>query len=407
MIRKLQKASLLVFLLYLTWFKEAYYSIEYIQYISIGLLTALVIIEGATKGGFRKIQLNRFFVTFGLFGLYAFLTGLFLAKNQALFFLYIARYLVFFIVCLDCVYIYNREQSMQWLFQIILICALICSLQTIFAGASYNNGIRVTTMSRHNNPNKLGLIIVLGTFALLQDYERFSKRLLINYVLLAIFSYTVVLTASRKMFIALVVLILMWAVRYFKTELTGGKSWRKGVGVLLLFASAIGVIYFLRNNYSSTALFARMGVLRTGSYSLDMREIMYKEAVQLWLEHPLFGVGYAQFGEYSSTEYIYSHSTYAEILSCTGTIGTLLFFVPLFNELNKSIKLVVKASRKSNNEKIYNYAMLVAFFIVELFLGTTQILIYEIEQMLALTILFVEIDHETRERNIFLQGEEQ
>lgn len=405
MIRKLQKISLLIFLLYLTWFKEAYYSVEYIQYISIGILTVLVILEGATQSGIRKIKLNNFFVTFAAFGLYVFLSGLMIAKNQPLFFVYIARYLVFFIVCLDCIYIYNREQSMQWLFQIILICAIFCAVQTILAGASYNNGIRVTTMSRHNNPNKLGMIIVLGTFSLLQDYERFNKRLFINFILLAAFSYTVILTASRKMFLALVVLIVMWAIRFFRTEVSGRCTWRKGVGIFLLLASGVGVIYFFVNNYSSTALFARMGFLSTGSYSLDSRAIMYKEAVQLWLEHPFFGIGYAQFGEYTSTHYIYSHSTYAEILSCTGAIGTVLFFAPLINELIKSIKLVAKAPKRDNSEKIYKYSMLVAFFVVELFLGTTQILIYEIEQMIALTILFVEIDHETKQMRLSLQEE--
>lgn len=56
------------------------------------------------------------------------------------------------------------------------------------------------------------------------------------------------------------------------------------------------------------------------------RTDIIRHAWGLFLEHPLFGIGTAQYIAYSPVGYVYTHTTYLEFLVTTGVFGFLLYY---------------------------------------------------------------------------------
>ena len=67
-----------------------------------------------------------------------------------------------------------------------------------------------------------------------------------------------------------------------------------------------------------------------GTHSLSMRWVMYQEAIAIFLQKPLIGVGAGLFGSYSCVGYGgFPHSTILQILSELGVIGGVIFIAIL------------------------------------------------------------------------------
>ncbi len=394
-ITKVEEALTSLFLIYLIWYKEAYSSSNVILYGSVILLTATVFYDAVRTGYARKIRIVNVMAMYGRVLVYSLITGLFIAIDMDSFLNYIMRLATFTILCADCIFISRKEGSTDWILNIFAVCAILCALQAALFGVSYNGGATIT-MSHHNNPNKIGLTMVLGAIALLYNKEKFNKRLLLNLPLLLLFFYVVMRSGSRKSFLCIGAISALWAIDYFQSEFSRKLSGKK---FFLMTFSAILIAfgtYYIITSYGNTALAQRMTRL-TGELESGRRIDLYQEAIELWLNHPLFGIGYGQFAQYSRFHY-YSHSTYAEILSCTGIIGTILFFNPLAAEFIKCVRLCFGKRSFRDREKQYTARMLLLIFLIELFLASVMILIYEIDHMLIITFLFLNIDRLTTER---------
>ena len=145
------------------------------------------------------------------------------------------------------------------------------------------------------------------------------------------------------------------------------------------------MFYFVSRSLTDTLIIDRMNellnVLDTGEGDGEARIYLYEEAWKLFLQHPIFGVGYANFGPMHYG--VYTHSTYAEILSCTGLMGFIPFvcyYLYISRELKKGVRLD-NAKRVSTNHH------LVLAFIVLLLLGIGEILIYKIKYFVVFGIL--------------------
>ena len=114
---------------------------------------------------------------------------------------------------------------------------------------------------------------------------------------------------------------------------------------------------------------------------------MYRDAVEYFMASPIIGIGFGQYRLWSPFGY-YSHSSYAEILSCGGIIGVLIFFVPIFVCLCSCLKQLRK---KQPLEQSYRMKMATLMLFCELFLGLGQIFIYDVFHLLLLTLISIEI----------------
>ena len=132
------------------------------------------------------------------------------------------------------------------------------------------------------------------------------------------------------------------------------------------------------------SIFERLSTLFTGTET--RRKLLYADSLTFFLASPIIGIGFNQYRFWSPYS-TYSHSSYAEVLSCGGIIGTLIFFVPLLTCLFRYIKL---AFQKKPFDEMYRIRMVALLFACELFIGVGQIFIYEMLHLLVLMLISME-----------------
>lgn len=373
-----------VFLLYLEWYKEIWGDKPLILYGSVGLLTGLVAIRVMQQRYLNihtmPASLKMYFIYFA----YSF-TGIFVARNASAMLSSLITFFCFVIVCFDCWYISYLKNDHNWIYKILKCVAIICALQVILRGQPYYNGIMVTTMSSINNPNTLALILLIGMLSFVIDFDveklsSFITTMLANVMML----YGIILTGSRKCFLAAIPVLVYWLWFYIKVTRKEGKTKR----LLFLIAVVILVVAVCFSYYSkyfqSMSIFERLTTLFTGSET--KRQHMYDDAITFFLASPVFGIGFNQYRFWSPYN-TYSHSSYAEVLSCGGIIGTLIFFVPLLTCLLRYIKLAIQ---KKSFDEMYRIRMIALLFACELFIGIGQIFIYDMLHLLVLMLISME-----------------
>jgi len=374
------KLSLSMFIFYELFIKEAYGNYAVLLYGTVIVATALVMVDLISKGG--KLPFSGFPVMLLGYGLYSFLVGNFISRDMSWFYSIMVTYFAFAIVCFDCCYVINRCKSSEWLLNVFLVSAIACSVQTIFFGADYRTEVIVRTMSTENNPNTLGTTMIIGIFALISRKKYVVNKFWISMTLVVAFLYVILLSASRKSLFAAIGLIAVWIFSVLKVD--KHFSLRK-ISILfaIIVAIGIGIFYFL-TEYAGTSSFARMLLLSSGA---STRATLYRDAIDYWKMSPIIGIGFCQYQIWSPYK-LYSHSSYAEILCCTGVVGVIIFFVPLFYWFKK----ILKAAIYGDKENRYEFVMCFAMVIVELALGVGQIYIYDIAHLLVLAYLSVSVD---------------
>ena len=118
---------------------------------------------------------------------------------------------------------------------------------------------------------------------------------------------------------------------------------------------------------------------------LNDRTLLYKRAFELWLKSPIIGIAYDQFKVLSGYN-MYSHSTFAEILACTGVLG-IAIWAYYIARLLFSLRLK-HINCKDRSFSTYHYVILNLMFLIELFLGLGQIWFYDMPHLLVLIFVF-------------------
>lgn len=280
------------------------------------------------------------------------------------------------------IYICMREGNLTFCARTIVIVMALGAIHALTNIDSFNQRL---ALSETGNANVFGHNAVLGacmTPLAFKNDTRIKKILHIGLVIL--FAMAVVISASRMSFIALAgylgVYLLVIAPRSLRPSRF---SW--GVRFLGVLGVAIVVLYFVSESLTDTLIIDRMNelfnVLDTGEGDGEARIYLYEEAWKLFLQHPIFGVGYANFGPMHYG--VYTHSTYAEILSCAGLMGFVPFacyYLYISRELRKGVRL-------DNAKRLNTNHHLVLVFIVLLLLGIGEILIYKIKYFVVFGIL--------------------
>lgn len=378
---------MLVLFLYITWIKEVYGDIYVILYGAAITMTVLVVI----KCFICKTTLNKIppiILAFFILAAFSLISGIIVAKNISVLVSSLVRFTAFAFVCFDVWVVSEEDNSMDWLLTVFIICAVVCTVQVLFWGEDFYNGVVVKTMSAKNNPNTLGFTMLCGISALLVKNSRFEKNFLVRMMLVFAFSYVIILGGSRKCFIAELILLLGWllsGVKDIKTTMTPKKL---QIEIIVIVSVAVA-IYYASKYLSSTSLFARLQNMFNG-HGDKVRIQLYKDAYKFWKTSPIIGIGFDQYKIWSPYKF-YSHSSYAEIFACTGLIGTAIFFSPFLAAGVRIRKITGYKTRRSN--------VLGVIMIMELFIGIGQIFIYDLQHMLLLTYVFYSLWGMTNEKN--------
>ena len=386
------KGSVLLFLLYRLWYKEAFSDILLILYGGTALIVFTTLLYVDHKP--LKALLPAKGILMGIyFGIYSLFTGLVVATNRGLLVSSIITYMAFLLICVCICIICYGENSIQWLLKCIAIVSYVCAFYTLFFGKPFYNGIYVTTMGPDNNPNALGIMMVFGMFSVLYNKKRKIGELILPLASVILFAYVIILTGSRKSLLCGGLLCFVWLINFVidTHKLTNSKE--KMIKYALLIAVlTIGVVYFVKH-YASTASFERLTILSKDGSSSNRME-MYRESLELFKTSKLFGIGFDQFRVHSSFK-TYAHSTYAELLADAGIFGCILYLYPI---IKTGITLMKRIWKKPS----YQLGMLLALFLVEVFLGAAIIYMYSLDQLVIWSILYM-----ATERTLLIEKDDQ
>lgn len=107
-------------------------------------------------------------------------------------------------------------------------------------------------------------------------------------------------------------------------------------------------------------------------------------AWEIWTKHPIFGVGCHGFGKINESQIgrnVYSHCDYAEIFSCYGLVGAILFYGPFF--------LLLKRKRLLMNAKNnVHYSLFLAFLVTMALNSTATIFYLNLKNMILIGLSF-------------------
>ncbi|MBS1113995.1 MAG: O-antigen polymerase, partial [Nitrospirae bacterium] len=177
--------------------------------------------------------------------------------------------------------------------------------------------------------------------------------------------YSIIVTASRKTFLGLIVLIFAWLWTSYKNELKRRPSYFIVIFFLILALYSV-TDYMIENTYMGTRF--REDIVdnpiteRRQGYH---RIIFYKEGLKLLMDNPIFGIGLGNFQVYSEFD-AESHSEYIEVVSSTGIIGAFLYFsiyILLWRRLTKIKK------QSTDWEVSYTAGLLKAGMVMMLVIG--------------------------------------
>ncbi len=190
---------------------------------------------------------------------------------------------------------------------------------------------RITWISIFNDPNDLGLALVIAAAILIAVFFGRSNPLIKFFIIpiLGYILYALYLTNSRGAWLALMVTGFFYFVKKSRRFLLGAI-----IGIAFIFlVFAFGP--------------SRLSLLTLEEESAFNRVDAWYYGIGLTKSSPIFGVGYRMFSEdYPLT----AHNTFVLALSEAGILG-LFFWMGLLYSSFKGLSLVQK-----NNERLKNYA---------------------------------------------------
>lgn len=315
---------------------------------------------------------------------YSLVTGIFVALDQQALLSVVKAYASFSIVCFDICYISKKEKSMDWLMNFYLYISLFISFYVLVNG-TFLSGYGYV-ISNRQNPNILGLTMDLGLFSIAYKSIKTKERRAFYLCVAILFLYIIIGCGSRKCLIGALIICVLWLVTFAK------QMWNKGSNSRIILVALIGIItvtvwYYYQNVYINTYSYNRMEILGSSEKgtSSQIRKMYYQYAVSYFSEYPIFGIGLGQFAAWNPLNG-YSHSTYAEALADWGFVGCVIFFVPA---IIVGIKILRSLYFKTDVEM---GRVFLALWIMEVFMGVGQIWFYEIQHLVAWTIIYLYYD---------------
>lgn len=268
-------------------------------------------------------------------------------------------------------YICEKEKSINYAIRLMAITAVACAISSLLMATDFKQKLTMSSGATIST-NDIGSIMAYGCFVVLFAFGVGEKSRLhttilkVAYIIAAIVVISV--AGSRKSIIAIIIIfatMFLFCGRYYFKRMTTTQF----VGALLVLAIAIYfVCVFLLPNYADTSLFIRTagrGAERTAQ-SDEGRIDLYLKAFSVFADNFFLGAG---FNNFSILQGLYSHSTYAEPLACSGIIGGFLYLGPYIHMLINQVKL--SFSNKLNiNEQDRNFQkQMLSFYIAFLFVG--------------------------------------
>ena len=376
-----------IYILYWSWGLEAFSNIGgYL--IPLGMLMAGVTMANYFVVDQRVAPLFPFSIKVWLiFGISEVLICLAFSDNFAASFDQLMVFIEIIIVLICCMAICVLEDNIDFVVNVNRTVYIIYAISMLFLAE--NRSGRLTLY----NSNTDATVCLAGiVFTLIAIKLESRTRTLVNFGIIGYLYYCILATGSRKAFICATLFIAIWMFVMAKTVNDFQNPFDKDsrsffniiFGLFLIMVVVIGVP-------TITSSYAFRKILSGGDETSDgYRIIMYKEAWEYFKSNPIFGIGYGMF-KYSSSLHRFSHSTYAEMLSCCGIYGVVVYFIPYFYIAKNFIDNLRKKHNYITEMRNLTFGI---HFLIMLFLGFGMIHFYNEKFMLMFGIMtaFIEIE---------------
>lgn len=331
------KLQLVLMIVYEGWYLEKYTVVPGLLQVLAATIIGTTGLLLLTKMDSGRNKLVKYWIFFGIYSLFA---ALIVNAQMAVVLDSLFTYFAFVAVvyCAGVVSKYSSDYS--WFSKAILLVSIISAFCALFYGVPYQNGqYFVTTMSDHNNPNTLGLLMGIGTFmAVFPEHKPRKFEWIVRISLLFVFLWVTFNTGSRSALLCELAVVIMFIYTRLKNA-KGVARDRLSRNIAIVFGVLIaiaGVFYFVSDaNVAGSAI--RRLFENFNAESFSGRTDLYDAAWAIYIRYPIFGIGYNCFASLSSFGH-FTHSTYMELLACTGTIGFLLFLAPVLKGAWRGIR---------------------------------------------------------------------
>jgi hypothetical protein len=238
-------------------------------------------------------------------------------------------------------YICEQEGSIRFGLRLMAVTAIALAVSVFTVLGDYQLKLDITSGANLSD-NDTGAIMACGCFAIPFAWGKRNRgSTLLNALKLAgilLCVSVMFVSGSRKSVYALLIMlglmILLCLPDYGKhTNIRRLLSFAV-IGVLAYVVISETVLPYMEQ----TSLYRRLfGDMADGADDSDAGRIrLYQLAIEHFLSRPLFGLGFNQFTKLYG---VYTHSTYAEPLACSGLLG-LLYLYPYYSIIRKQIYLI-------------------------------------------------------------------
>lgn len=298
------------------------------------------------------------------------LVTIFVAENTSLVLDGLFKYFQRIIVIILITYICEYEKSIKFAIRLLAVTAVSCAIASLLTLNDYSQKLSVESGASVST-NDIGSIMAFGCFAILFAFgvgsngKVYKTILKVGYVIAAL--AVISIAGSRKSILAIMILFALIFV-FCGRDLFQKMTSLQFVGIIIVVTVAI---YFVYNNllpyFEDTDLYLRVfgRNAEDTAQSDEGRLTLYKTAMEEFINHPIFGLGFNNYIHYHGS---YTHSTYVEPLACSGIFG-LLYLIPYVHILINQIKLSFSSNKVFLSENRVFHKQMLAFYIAFLFVG--------------------------------------
>lgn len=217
-----------------------------------------------------------------------------------------------------------RKKNASFIFFTLLFLAIFSAGYSYFIGevARVSSSKWDRASSIVYNPNLLGFLGLFGYFSIIYMIQTHAKnRWIYAYAaMIPIVVGVIVLSGSRKSFIALILFTLTWL--FFQYKSCFFRHIRRVILIgIMLLVFYYGVTAIMEHTVLGRRFHNTMRDPRFDS----SRYSLYKKGWNIFLNNPVAGVGLGGFMVASGTG-TFSHSDYIEVLSTSGLVGFFVYF---------------------------------------------------------------------------------
>lgn len=300
--------------------------------------------------------------------------------------------MIFRLIICVCVLLYvNSEDKMIKMLKFLIWGSVVLCLRMIIVipPSAWGNS-RVGLYLAHDPNNSYGntgityvlgivsAIIIADTRCIIVN-EKWKKILIILFTLLSLMS------GSKKQ-----VFILMIA--YFTVLILNASNPVKLIKNIFLFSAGALVIFYLIFNIpilyaaigyrleSFFSFFGKHGSADMSDLSTVSRLSFLNDAIKVFINHPIIGVGIDSFKYYNSYQFSWAECNYLELMADVGIVGLILYYLPHIH--------IIKVLKSAKRNRDSMFLMIYVLFIVLLFVDLTMVSYNETHLQLYLAITF-------------------